>query len=136
MKRSILLSAAIMFFTVLNAQEEPKVKTEQNGVVITYQFSDLTGKRAEEGPQELCLFVKNNNSFNTEVKFSVVFFEDGAVDEESATLKLCVPAGKEVKGKKLGLCFLIDEENDEQIKEGAFDWDINELSVEESKTCK
>lgn len=127
---TIILSAFFIQFSA-SAQEAPKVKTEKDGIVITYQFSELTGKRAEEGPQELCLFVKNNNDHAMKVQFSVVFFEDGAVDEESGDITLCIEPGKEVKGKKLGLCLLIDEDNDKNMAQGSFDWDLEELHIEE-----
>ena len=99
-------------------------------------MSDLKGKRAEEGPKELCIFLKNNNEYDVKITFSLAFFADGLVEEESATLKLCAANGKVLKGKKLGLCWLITEENDQKMKEDAFDWDINDLTVEKTKSCK
>jgi len=135
MKTTLLVLFAFTIFQ-LKAQEERSVKKEQDGLIITYEFSDLKGKRAEEGPKELCIFLKNNNDYDVKITFSLAFFEDGLVNEESAVLKLCAPAGKQLKGKKLGLCWLITEENDQKIKEDAFDWDLNDLTVEKTGSCK
>jgi hypothetical protein len=120
----------------LKGQETAQVKKEQDGLQITYQFSELKGKRAEEGPQELCIVILNKNEYDVKVTFSLAFFKDGLVDEESAVIKLCIPSGKEMKGKKNGLCWLIDEDNDKKIKEDAFDWDLNDLTVEKTNSCK
>ena len=134
----IITTAIIVSLISLNVfgQEERPVKKEQDNVVITYEFSELKGKRAEEGPQDLCLFLKNNNDYDVEISFSLAFFSEGLVDEESAVLKLCAPAGKELKGKKLGLCWLITEENDQKIKANTFDWDVNDLTIEKTNSCK
>jgi len=130
--------ATLMFlasFSLFAQDEERAVKIEQDGIVVTYEFNLLKGKRAEEGPKELCIFIKNNNDYDVEVKFSLAFFKDGFVDEESGVLEICAKSGKEVKGKKLGLCWLITEENDEKIKEGTFAWELNELAIEKVEEC-
>ena len=133
-----ILLLVLFAFTIFqsNAQEERTVKKEQDGIVITYEFNELKGKRAEEGPQELCIFLQNNNEYDVKISFSLAFFADGLVEEESAVLKLCAQGGKVLKGKKLGLCWLITEENDQKIKEDAFDWDLNDLSIEKIASCK
>ena len=128
--------ALLLFYSFnLFAQDEWPVKKEQDGVTITYQFSDLKGKRAEEGPKELCVVVRNNNDYPVKVSFTIAFFADGLGDEESAPIKLCIPPGKELKGKKNGLCWLITEENNTKINEDAFDWDVNDLEVKKTTGC-
>ena len=135
MKNITAIALLLLSSTFIFSQEERPIKTEQDNVVISYEFNSLTGKRAEEGPQELCLFLKNNNEYSVEISFSLAFFAEGLVEEESAILTLCAAPGKEIKGKKLGLCWLITEENDQKIQEETFDWDLNDLTVEK-KDCK
>ena len=127
--KNTLFALIIFSFGIANAQTELPVKKEQDGIVVTYAFKALKGKRAEEGPQELCIVLKNNNAHEVKVSFTLAFFKDGTMDEESAEVKLDIPAGKMVKGKKLGLCWLIDKENDQKIKENAFDWELNDFTV-------
>ena len=111
-----------------------QIKKEEGGVTFTYMISELTGKRAEEGPKELCVVVRNTNTYSVKVSFSVAFFTDGAADEESEAVNLCIQPGKEMKGKKNGLCWLIDEANNKKIEDGSFEWDLNDVTVQK-KVC-
>ncbi len=133
MKYLLILSLSIFSLQLL--AQERSVKIEKDGVKITYEFSELKGKRAEEGPKELCIFLLNTKEEAVVAKFTLAFMEDGFAVEESAPMEVCIKPGKEAKGKKLGLCWLITEGNNEKLEAGSFDWELNELTIEKSDGC-
>ena len=131
MKHITTLIAVILVAYSVFAQKDMTLKTEKDGVTISYNFSELKGKKAEEGPMQLSLYITNTNDSDKEVSFGLAFYDTGLADTESDQVKVLVKAGKTAKGKKLGLAWLIEAEHKEKIDAGTFDWDLEDLEVKE-----
>jgi len=135
MKTSVAtLLLLVLGSSSLFSQEALKEKLNQEGVVITYEWKPSDKKDADSKLQ-LCLVINNTNEHAVNMEFIVEFYLKGEVYEESLAQKFCLKPGKQIKGKKYGLCWISEEVSNEEINGTDFKWEIGELKMKKTEAC-
>ena len=135
MKTSIISALVLIIWsTSLFSQEALKEKLSQEGVVVTYEWKPSDKKDANSKLQ-LCLVIENTNTYAVKMEFVLEFYLKGEVYEESLVQKFCIKPGKQIKGKKYGLCWISEEVSKEEINGPDFKWEMGELELKKVEAC-
>lgn len=136
MKTSIaMFLVLILSSTFVFSQEALQEKLNQDGVKVTYEWKP-SDKKIADSQLQLCLVIDNTNEHSVKMEFIVEFYLKGEIYEESLAQKFCIKPGKQIKGKKYGLCWISEEVSNEEINGSDFKWEIGELKLEKIESCK
>ena len=135
MKLSItVLLVIILSSTSLFSQETLKEKLNKEGVIVTYEWKP-SDKKDPDSKLQLCVVINNTNEHYVKMAFTVEFYLNDEIEEESLNQKFCLKPGKQVKGKKYGLCWISEELSNEEINSADFKWELGGLKLEKKNAC-
>lgn len=134
MKKSLFFLLATLSTFGAFAQKKYQLYHTENGVEVYARWEHE--KMFHKGPVLLCLQVKNTTESAVEVSMDVNFYNVAVVAETVSVEGLCVPAGKNAKGRKAGLCFESEKFDDDQRMSEAFHWKVEDMEVTQASGCE
>jgi hypothetical protein len=136
MKTSIAAFLALLVWSgSIFSQEALKEKLNKDGVKVSYEWKP-SDKKVADSPLQLCIVIDNTNEHFVKMEFTVEFYLKGEIYEESLAQKFCIKPGKQLKGKKYGLCWVSEEVSNEEINGSDFKWELGELKLEKIDSCE
>ena len=106
-----------------------------DGVKVSHIW-EQSDKKDANSLLQLCLIISNANSYSVKMEFTIVYYFKGEIHEETLIQKICLKAGKHIKGGKNGLCWISEELSNEEIQSSDFKWEMGEFSIKEVESCK
>jgi hypothetical protein len=136
MKKIILFTLSLIVCSAAFAQFGYKHKLDTvNGVEISYKIVHAKHFDKESSAQ-LRIKLKNLNSHDVNVKFSIEYSIDFTKKYNSGGVEICIAAGTSKAGTISGLAFELNT-NDIKIFEGEnAEWEFIRFDVEQIDDCK
>ncbi|MEQ8323786.1 MAG: hypothetical protein RIC15_00615 [Vicingaceae bacterium] len=133
----LYLPAFCALFFIANlafAQVEKTIAFDSAGVKVEYNWSP-SDKKDDKSSRQLCLILTNSNDHIVSFTFTLQFLINNEVFEEGIAQTFCIKAGKSLKGKKYGLCWISEEISNSEMDTESFSWRLGNKQLEKKEAC-
>lgn len=139
MKKTILSSLILFVFAFcssdLLAQKDYELFFSEDHINFSQKWK--SSKIADETSlKELRLRIENSDTVEVKIVFTVGFYFQSILKEESEEITLCLKPGKNVKGKFGGLIFEPAGFTNKQLASPEFSWEFTKLDIFRNESCK
>ncbi len=131
----LLLFVMPGFVNEAEAQRRYVDHSVEEGVSIQYRWAHSKWWN-KNSPLELRLKIKNNNDYPVKVSYMIEFYMGPMLEESSNLSKLCINPKLAKTGRLNGMYYRSSRLSNKQLESEEFSWIIEDMEIEEVKSCR
>lgn len=131
----VLFVGILLFFSVQGQASKYKFLEVRDSISIFYKWVE-PGRFARDKSPQLLIRFENMAANPVSLAFTVSFYQDGLLHQESETFDLCLKAKGYKSGRIHELVFPAKAMSMQDIESDGFDWELNDWEVTPEKKCK